>query len=71
MSDHKDGVDNLVIYWDDDDGIYNAGQVLSGKIVVNVIRTTYFGGIRLKISGYMSLKWNEMEAGNIIPYDGW
>ena len=29
---YKDGIDNVIIYWDDDDGIYTAGQVLSGRI---------------------------------------
>ena len=34
---YRDGVDNIVIYWDDDDGIYNSGQFLTGKIVVSKI----------------------------------
>ena len=31
---NRDGIDNILIYWDDDDGIYNAGQTLSGRIEV-------------------------------------
>ena len=31
---HTDGVDNILIYWDDDDGNYTAGQILSGRIEV-------------------------------------
>ena len=32
---NTDGIDNVVIYWDDDDGEYNAGQLLTGRIEVN------------------------------------
>jgi hypothetical protein len=31
---HTEGVDNVVIFWDDDDGEYNAGQLLTGRIEV-------------------------------------
>ena len=31
---HTEGIDNVVIFWDDDDGEYNAGQLLTGKIEV-------------------------------------
>ena len=31
---HTEGIDNVVIFWDDDDGEYNAGQLLTGRIEV-------------------------------------
>jgi len=66
---HKDGVDNLVISWADDDGEFNAGQLLTGKIEVFVLKTTSFRGIRLKLTGTLRIKWTEMEAGSTIPYE--
>ena len=46
---HTEGIDNVVIFWDDDDGEYNAGQLLTGRIEVHVMKTTSFRGIRLKV----------------------
>lgn len=66
---NRDGVDNLVIYWDDDDGCYNAGQLLTGRVEVHVLKTTSFRGIRLEIKGSMKIKWNETDGGNIIPFE--
>jgi len=66
---NTDGIDNVVIYWDDDDGEYNAGQLLTGRIEVLVDKTTSFKGIRLKLSGTMRIKWIEMEGGSTIPYE--
>ena len=40
---HTEGIDNVVIFWDDDDGEYNAGQLLTGRIEVEGI----WGGITL------------------------
>ena len=34
---HTEGIDNVVIFWDDDDGEYNAGQLLTGRIEVEGI----------------------------------
>lgn len=59
----------MVIYWDDNDGEYNAGQLLTGRIEVFVLKTTSFRGIRLKLTGTMRIKWVEMEAGSAIPYE--
>ena len=63
------GIDNVFIRFDDNDGMYEAGQTLTGKIVVFVKSTTHFGGIRLLISGNMMIKWMEVEAGSYIPYE--
>ena len=63
------GIDNVFIRFDDNDGLYDAGQTLSGKIIVLVKSTTHFGGIRLLISGHMAIKWMEVEAGSYIPYE--
>ena len=63
------GIDNVYIRFDDTDGLYDAGQTLSGKVVVTVKSTTHFGGIRLLISGSMLIKWMEMEAGAMIPFE--
>ena len=65
---HTEGIDNVVVYWDDEDGEYNAGQLLTGRIEVNefeetsndkllpqvhVLKTTSFRGIRLKVSEFV------------------
>ena len=44
---YKDGVDNLLIYWDDDDGNYIAGQLLSGKIEVSMLGPEHNRFIRI------------------------
>ena len=69
MTKHIYGIDNVFIRFDDNDGLYDAGQTLSGKIVVIVKSTTHFGGIRLLISGNMMIKWMEVEAGSYIPFE--
>ena len=33
---YKDGIDNVIIYWDDDDGIYTVRQLLTGRIEVEI-----------------------------------
>ena len=38
---YTQGIDNVVIYWDDDDGEYNAGQLLTGRIEVEMIKTIH------------------------------
>ena len=44
---YKDGVDNILIYWDDDDGNYIAGQLLSGKIEVSMLGPDHNRFIRI------------------------
>jgi len=66
---YKDGIDNVIIFWDDDDGIYTAGQLLTGRIEVTVNETTAFKGVRLKIVGVLRVKWSETEAGNLVIYE--
>ena len=48
------GIDNVIIRFDDQDGFYEAGQVLSGKIIVHVSDTTSFAGIQLILKGEIS-----------------
>ena len=69
MSKYTDGIDNVFIHFDDDDGLYEAGQTLSGKIVVLVNATMPIGGIKLIIHGLMKVKWMELEAGSMIPFE--
>ena len=40
---HTEGIDNVVIFWDDDDGEYNAGQLLTGRIEVEAFFGTSSG----------------------------
>ena len=49
MTNYTDGVTNVVIKWDDADGEYCAGQVLTGNIEVTVSETTKFRGVILKV----------------------
>ena len=51
MSNYTAGIEDVFIHFDDDDGLYEAGQTLSGKIVVNVESTSMIGGIKLIIQG--------------------
>ena len=69
MSKHVDGIDNVFINFDDNDGCYEAGQVLTGKVVVLVHDTTSVGGIKLYLTGSMKIKWMEMDSGSLIPYE--
>merc|ERR1719317_314905 len=66
---HTEGIDNVVIYWDDDDGENYASQLLTGRIEVHVVKTTSFRGVRLKLSGTMRIKWIELDAGSTIPFE--
>ena len=34
---HTEGIDNVMIHWDDDDGEYSAGQLLTGTIQVRLV----------------------------------
>ena len=68
-SNYTDGITNVVINWDDIDGEYTAGQVLTGKIVVDVSETTKFKGVVLVLNGIMRIKWIEQENGSTIPYE--
>merc|ERR1712223_1680511 len=63
------GIDNVLIRFDDKDGFYEAGQVLSGKVIVSVSSTTSFAGVQLKLTGTLKIKWMEMEAGSMIPFE--
>jgi len=67
---NTDGIDNIMLTWDDEDGEYYAGQLLKGRIEVHVKKTTKFRGVFLKISGYMRIKWFETENGSNVPYEG-
>ena len=69
MVKNTDGIENVFIRFEDKDGFYEAGQMLSGKIVVLVKSTTHFGGVRLYLSGTMKIKWMEVEAGAYVPYE--
>merc|ERR1711953_756517 len=66
---HTDGIDNIMLTWDDEDGEYYAGQLLKGRIEVHVKKTTKFRGVFLKISGFMRIKWFETENGSNVPYE--
>ena len=67
---YTDGITDVTVNWDDIDGEYCAGQVLTGKIQVTVSEVTRFRGVLLKLNGYMRLKWFEIENGSTIPYEG-
>ena len=69
MGSYSHGIDNIFIHFDDDDGLYEAGQTLSGKIVVLVGSTIPIGGIKLVLHGKMVIKWMELEAGSMIPHE--
>ena len=69
MSKFVDGVENVFINFDDSDGCYKAGQVLTGKVVVLVHATTSVRGIKLYLTGKMKIKWMEMDGGSLIPYE--
>ena len=46
-------IENVFILFDDDDGLYEAGQMLTGKIVVTVISVAPIREIRLTLLGVM------------------
>ena len=64
-----DGVDNVMILFDDKDGLFEGGQPLSGKIRVIVTSVTRIRNIKLYITGRMRIKWIDVENGSQINYE--
>ena len=64
-----DGVDNVMILFDDKDGLFEGGQPLSGRIRVIVTSVTRIRNIKLYITGRMRIKWIDVENGSQINYE--
>ena len=65
MSTLKDGIDNVVITFDDKDSVFNAGTTMTGNVLVVMEDTTAVRGVRLKIMGDMVIHWTKSEGENV------
>ena len=68
MSSLKDGIDNVVISFDEDNetSVFYAGTTMTGNVLLVMEETTAVRGIRLKIMGNMEIHWKKMDGGNTI-----
>ncbi|TRY78670.1 hypothetical protein TCAL_11599 [Tigriopus californicus] len=68
MSLLKDGIDNVVVTFDNESATYRAGTEMTGVIAVFCEDTTPVRGIRLKINGRLNIFWRKIDGGSTIEY---
>ncbi|SPP84079.1 arrestin domain-containing protein 17 [Drosophila guanche] len=59
---------NCMITFDQNEhGTYFTGQVITGKVIVNLTKTKKLRGIKLQISGYALAQWRVRRRGKAMP----
>ena len=75
MSTLKDGIDNVVITFDNPYSEFIAGTPMTGNILVVMEETTAVRGIRLKVMGDMVINWTKTDGERQSKYieldNGW
>ena len=64
----KDGIDNILLYFDSHDLKFRAGDDITGKIVVHVDETTPTRGVILALKGRMNIFWRKVEGGSTVDF---
>ena len=63
-----DGIDNILIYFDQSELLFRAGSDITGKIVVYCNETTPVRGVLLILKGTMNIYWRRQEGGSNLEF---